>query len=402
MRYKKGSKVISFIMAVVLAFSAVVFVADFGAVTVEASRIGDLERQIQENQREANAIQRRIDGLRGDVNRAVDLQIQLQSQVDNTQTLINNAEALLREVESDINRINGEISEIETAIENNTELFRRRMRAMYMTGNTTGLELILGATDLEEFVMQTELMRNVARQDYDLLVEMRENLVNVNNLRRQAENRRVDAQNTRNMLANRRQELRAQIDAQAAVASSLQGDIATEDARRRQLYNEMAAHRRQIENIVEQQRRASQANNNPIVWNGTQFVWPVPSHHTVSSPFGMRWGRLHGGIDIAGPGISGRAVVAAADGVVVTSSSGWNGGYGTLVVIDHGRSATSGRTYDTWYAHLSSRSVQPGQRVTAGQTIGTVGNTGDSTGPHLHFEIRVNNVRVNPMNFFSR
>ena len=398
MRYKNFKPIISLVMALVLAFTAVALIVDFSTITAEADQITNLQNRIRQNQEEAARIQQNIRNLQGDASRARDLQRELQRQVDNTQAQINNAEALLREIEAEIVSVNNQIVQIEQDIENNTETFRRRMRAMYMTGNVTGLEIILGATDLEEFLMQTELMRNVARQDYDLLVEMRENLENVNNLREQTVARQAEAQNTRNMLANQRQNLRGQRDAAAAEVGQIQGTIGQQQAERDRIYREMNNQRREVERLIELQRQQNQG----LIWHGTQFVWPVPSHHTVSSHFGMRWGRLHGGIDIAGPGINGRPVVAAADGIVVTSASGWNGGFGTLIVIDHGRSSTTNRTYDTWYAHLSSRSVSVGQRVTAGQVIGAVGNTGDSTGPHLHFEIRVNNQRVNPMNFFSR
>lgn len=122
------------------------------------------------------------------------------------------------------------------------------------------------------------------------------------------------------------------------------------------------------------------------------FTWPVPGVKTVSSPFGYRWGRLHKGIDISTSGIYGRTVVAADSGVVSVQNSAT--GYGLHVIITHNNG------YSTCYAHLSAVNVKSGDVVAKGQAIAKVGNSGSSTGPHLHFEIRKNNVPGNPMKYF--
>lgn len=118
-------------------------------------------------------------------------------------------------------------------------------------------------------------------------------------------------------------------------------------------------------------------------------VWPLPGYHTLSSPFGMRWGRMHEGIDIPAP--VGTTVVAGGPGVV--ASAGSSGDYGLLVTIDHGGGDV------TYYGHLSHIDVRVGQKVTAGQRIGRVGATGNATGPHLHFQVDVRGSAVNPLNY---
>lgn len=116
-----------------------------------------------------------------------------------------------------------------------------------------------------------------------------------------------------------------------------------------------------------------------------------PTSGTVTSRFGARWGRSHKGIDIGAP--KGTPIKAAAAGTVVTASYGYNGGYGNYIVISHGNGV------QTAYGHCNSLSVSVGQKVSQGQLIGTVGNTGNSTGNHLHLEIRVNGVAQNPQNY---
>lgn len=122
------------------------------------------------------------------------------------------------------------------------------------------------------------------------------------------------------------------------------------------------------------------------------FAWPVPGVRTISSPFGYRWGKLHKGVDISTSGIYGRTVVAADSGTATVKRTA--SGYGLHIVISHGNG------YSTCYAHLSAVNIKSGAVVAKGQAIGRVGNSGHSTGPHLHFEIRKNNVPGNPMRYY--
>lgn len=122
------------------------------------------------------------------------------------------------------------------------------------------------------------------------------------------------------------------------------------------------------------------------------FLWPLPYTYHITSPFEMRWGTMHKGIDIAEGGVHG-ATVRASDGGVVTIAGDLNDGYGNYVVIDHGNG------YKTLYAHGSAIYVTQGQYVSKGQPILAVGNSGNSYGSHLHFEIIENGTEVNPLNF---
>ena len=130
------------------------------------------------------------------------------------------------------------------------------------------------------------------------------------------------------------------------------------------------------------------------------FAWPCPGHYGISSPFGYRKDPFtgatsgHSGIDIIGnvTAINGAAACAAGNGTVIrVVNDGWGGGYGNNVLIYHGNG------YSTLYAHLQRATVSVGQTVTVGQQVGVVGSTGRSTGPHLHFEVRINDTPVNPV-----
>lgn len=124
------------------------------------------------------------------------------------------------------------------------------------------------------------------------------------------------------------------------------------------------------------------------------FIWPLPYTHYITSNFEWRWGRMHNGLDIADSGVYGQSIIAA-DGGTVTFAGNDGGGYGNYVVIDHGNG------YVTLYAHCSSLAVSSGQYVSQGDVIAYVGSTGNSTGPHLHFEIQVDGSPQNPLEFVS-
>lgn len=158
-------------------------------------------------------------------------------------------------------------------------------------------------------------------------------------------------------------ELRAEVEALAAVEEELTATIA----------------RRQAELDALNRPRPEPS--------GSGLLWPTSG--TVTSGFGPRWGRLHAGIDIAAA--TGSPVLAADNGVVLVS--GTMSGYGNVVLIDHGGGLV------TLYGHLSSRSVAAGATVGQGSTIGRVGSTGHSTGPHLHFETRADGVPRNPLGY---
>jgi len=144
-------------------------------------------------------------------------------------------------------------------------------------------------------------------------------------------------------------------------------------------------------------REKAQAQAGSAALSSESFSWPLPGYYEISSYYGMRFhpilkvNALHTGIDIGAP--TGTAIVAARSGTVVTA--GYNTGYGNYILISHGDGVA------TLYGHLSKLLVSDGQSVSEGDKIGQVGNTGWSTGPHLHFEIIVNGTPINPLAYFK-
>ena len=276
-------------------------------------------------------------------------------------------------------------------IEQTYELFKERMRALYMSNNESmTLEMLLGSSSFTEFVMNTEASRRISEHDTELIELLEQEQREIEEHKRQIE----------------------------ADLESLEADKAELDAK----YNELAILYQEANNelsAAEALQDATQEDYDRILseleavnaqWDalmgtgmqdyiGNYFAWPVPGFNWVSSGFGWRklYGRdnFHGGIDIAGAGIYGAPIIASDTGQVRTS--GYNaGGYGNYVIIDHG-----GNNW-TVYGHMTQRAVYAGQWVAQGEVIGYVGSTGNSTGPHLHFEIRLNGQKMNPLDYVVR
>ena len=262
--------------------------------------------------------------------------------------------------------------------------YGERLVAMEKAGPGDYLQVVMGAGDFAELAGQSYLYNAVVEADAELLraIEQR---------RTEAERRQVELERQK----RRVQEEAARIDAAKKV-------IAAETARAEELTRKAQAAVDEIERQLDELEAQSQALTYAIKamtsggkgysgkWTGP---WARPASGPITSGFGMRMHpiirsvRMHTGIDISAG--YGSAVCAAGSGKVI--STGWQGGYGNTIIVDHG----GGRT--TLYAHLSSIQCAVGQVVSSGQRIGSVGSTGLSTGPHLHWEVRIGGSPVNPL-----
>jgi murein DD-endopeptidase MepM/ murein hydrolase activator NlpD len=270
----------------------------------------------------------------------------------------------------------------------------KRISVAYRVGSPTVLEVLLRSGSLSDAASARENLERITDQDKGLITATR---TNANESRASA----ARIKDTRNEVF-RNEERVGVAEAEAARAVAV---IATErnnlvDARgaRNALLSKVRGDRKQLEAEAQGLRERSaklalQINSSSAslpstvaVGGSGQFAWPVAG--TLTSGFGFRWGRMHEGIDIAAP--TGRPIGAAAAGTVIVA--GWSGGYGNLVVVSHGSIATA-------YGHMSRIAVSNGQQVSTGTVLGAVGSTGHSTGPHLHFEVRINGSPQNPLNY---
>jgi murein DD-endopeptidase MepM/ murein hydrolase activator NlpD len=270
------------------------------------------------------------------------------------------------------------------------ERLSQRLVDIYTGGGESDvIALILGAESLDEAIEQVEFYSRVLEQDDELVQEVaavREELVA---LRMQTQALEREQAEQTQLVAEQTQARRAAYDALIAERGRLEdmradreSTLASVRVQRNEWEEEadaLAAESAQIAAVA--------TSGAPPAGSSSGLIWPVSG--PVVSPFGIRWGRLHAGIDIAAP--TGAPVVASASGKV--TYAGWMDGYGLIVVVQHaGGLATA-------YAHNSSLAVSSGQTVSQGQQVSSVGCTGHCYGSHLHFEVRVNGTPVDPMGY---
>lgn len=302
----------------------------------------------------------------------------LSSKIDGLKTTIETTELKLTELQETYNKEQSDLDE--------------RLSIVYESGNTYYLDVLLKSSSLSEFLSNYFLVTEITQYDSHLIED-------VANEKKEMEETQNNLQNSKSeYVKNKQNELKAE--------KVLQN---TKVIRENQV-SELSAEELKIQNSIDEYKQRYAEVEAQINWInsnsiGSEYVggvmcWPVPGYTIITSPFGMRVHpitgvyKLHTGMDIGAP--AGVNFVAAADGVVVKAE--YNVAYGNMVIIDHGGGI------ETLYAHGEDGGVQVqlGDKVKQGQPVLKVGSTGYSTGPHAHFEVRVNGQPVNPLPYVTR
>ena len=307
-----------------------------------------------------------------------------QQQIDVTQAAIDEANALLAHYDE-------EIAAAEVRLQARQALLQERLVNLYIYGDISLMDVILGADSFADFLTVYDMTELIMNQDQALLEEINAEMALIETYKVAAQATIDEQLELQHDLLDQQADLRDQQNAYYAKLSEANTSIAAMEA--------MEAEMEQISAALGDEFRALLASSNNTISFGGSLIWPLPSQYTyVSSEYGWRihpiFGdqRFHSGIDIPAPG--GTSIYAAADGKVIYH--GWISGYGNTVMIDHGDSLV------TLYAHQSSLgSFGVDDYVVAGDTIGYVGTTGNSTGNHLHFEVRVNGESTSPWNYLK-
>jgi murein DD-endopeptidase MepM/ murein hydrolase activator NlpD len=274
----------------------------------------------------------------------------------------------------------------------------RRVRELYMTDEPDALSFVLGTTSYADLLDNLDLLGRIGRQDERIAASVKSARDGVADARRRTRAARAEAVRVEAAVSSATSEQRgivtrlvASRDALVAARREKTVTLASIRSDRSSTLAEIDALEQQSAALAARIREAQQRSSTPPVLvspSGSGVLgWPVSG--PVTSGYGMRWGRMHEGIDIAVG--EGTPVRAAAAGTVIYA--GWMSGYGNLVVVDHGNGLS------TAYAHNSSLAVAVGQSVAGGELVSYSGNTGNSTGPHVHFEVRVGGAAVDPLGY---
>lgn len=308
-------------------------------------------------------------------------------------------------VENDITLNERQLTEAQKRLEGRESVFYKRVRDIYINGRLSYLDVVIGSKDFSDFANRLEVLKRIIDSDITLINEIKKERADIEAHKQKLEADRAKLVELEKAALAKQAEIEQKKAERNVVLQKAQNDRATA----MQAIEELNASSAQVSAMLKERQAARAAaaaaaataaqssggqgaSDNWVQGTG-QLGWPVSGE--ITSPYGYRvhpiWGTTiyHSGIDI---GVDEGTPVHAADGGVVVWS-GWMGGYGYAVVIDHGNGLS------TLYGHNSELAVDEGQSVAKGQVISYAGSTGNSTGPHVHFEVRVNGDPVDPMGY---
>jgi len=330
------------------------------------------------------------------------------AELEDAQAAVESAEASVSTLEAELASARSRLDELTVLLARQTKRLERlqieyakavaileaRVRAAYIDEPPDALAFLVSATSFDQIIDSVELLSRIGAQDRRIARQVEKARVAAAAERKATIGTRRLQEATVSVIGSRTEEARAARDRLAedrdrlATVEELKTSALTDTRETREEYlhevEALAAQSAQLAARIQaaQQSAGSTGTGQP---SAAGFIWPCDG--VVVSGFGLRWGRMHEGVDIGcAYGTPNRA---AASGTVIYS--GWHGGYGNLIVVDHGNGLS------TAYAHASSLLVGIGQSVSQGDTVSLVGSTGNSSGPHLHFEVRVNGQAVDPL-----
>ena len=359
--------------------------------------------------------------------------------IDAIEQEINANQTAIDALQAEVDAIQARLDELNDMFQANYDAYCARMRAVYVSGNYGIFEALLTCNDISSFFTRYEMIRSVARSDAKLLKDIEDEITSITAEEAELNQKKNALGEMQEGLLTQKETLEAKKNslntAQEQVAKkkislaedraesdTLFADLTAKNGMYTEFRNEDAKIKEAVEKeiadlidglikpedvtlgtTVERNENATTSVNFTDVYSGSDAVlnmtYPVPGHYTVSAGYpNYSNGSYHGGIDFPCP--MGTTVVAAQSGVVISVKL-MDTSYGYYVMIYHGTDA-KGRKIVTLYAHNSQILVSPGETVAKGQQIARSGSTGNSTGPHCHFEIRMNNAKINPSNYLSK
>jgi murein DD-endopeptidase MepM/ murein hydrolase activator NlpD len=360
------------------------------------ARIAALQAQISASKSQEGVLTSQLSAVADELRSAQDAVSSAAASVSSLEAELSSAQARLDRLAALLDVQTQRLERLRNEYDKAIAILDARVRAAYIDEPPDMLAFLVSASSFDEVIDNVELLTRIGRQDQRIAHQVAtakaraaaERTATIETKRRQAATVSAIAARTAEARAARDQ-LAAERDRLATVSSLKESALADTRETRAEFVQEAEALAAQSATLAATIRGAqdgagSTASGQP---SSAGFIWPCDG--VVTSGFGMRWGRMHEGIDIGCA--FGAPNRAAAAGTVIYA--GWMSGYGNLVVVDHGNGLS------TAYAHASSLAVSVGQSVTRGQTVSYVGSTGHSTGPHLHFEVRVNGVAVDPLRY---
>lgn len=348
--------------------------------------IADLQQKQKEIEKKISEFRKQAAALKGEKNNVKAEIEKLDYEIYALNLEVDKYELQKQEINMQISEKEQEITKLSEEIEANNKLLEERLRVMYKNGTAGYIEIVLNSNSLIDALTRIDKIQMIVQSDVELLKSIEQQKIQVEEVRQNLETQRAELTVVINDLESKQQEVLEASHAKEVYMISLEKDL--KEIQRQEAA--MEAQSKQIEKDILAAQRA-------VEYAGGEMLWPVPGQYRITSNFGGRadpitgvWSS-HGGTDIAAP--YNTPIVAANNGVVIFAGSHYS--YGNYVIVDHGGGIA------TLYAHCTKLLVSKGQAVSRGEKIALVGSTGYSTGPHLHFEVRVNGVRQDAMKYLK-
>ncbi|MBE3595206.1 MAG: peptidoglycan DD-metalloendopeptidase family protein [Candidatus Carbobacillus altaicus] len=364
--------------------------------TNEAKLRAELERIKQEQARAKVMTQQ----LTQKLSQNKSTQKKLNQEIQYLDMKMNETEQSMKRLQSDIDETEkkaqqaaADLDAAEARVEERNRLLRERVKALYVHGKTSYLEVVLTSKDFTDFLSRLDMMGKIVAHDQDLLEKNKQDQALIAAKKQEIDQYLADLKQKYAELERKKQEFASMHKERRVQIASLQSQAVDYE-------KEIEKYDEQLSQLVKEYNRINQELAK-VYWTGGVLAWPLPTQYTtISSPFGPRVHPItkkqsfHSGIDLPAP--DGTTIYAAESGKVILAE--YYGGYGNTVIIDHGAGMS------TLYGHIrpGGIKVKAGQVVERGQKIAEVGTTGLSTGNHLHFSVLKNGDYVNPMNYLGK
>lgn len=368
-----------------------------GGSEVSADTLTDMQSKLEQLKKEQKTNENNLYATRDKASKQEEYQNTLIGQINLLDEKIVLQEQQIEILAENITELDSKIVVKTAEIEDGIERFENRLQAMYISGNNGNLASVLvGATSFYDLLNRVRVVQSVSEYDNKLIDDLNLQLEDLSLTKAEAEQAKLLQEQTKADLEADKEQINVLVRETEDTIAMLEEEAANYAARSAELEAQEIKIEKEIK--AEIKRRADAAK----VFVGGTFTWPCPDVHATSDVYGWRmlYGKkqFHKGIDITKPGCGGKDIVAANSGTVIIANTTYTAGYGygKYVVIDHGGG------YTTLYGHCNDVLVSVGQVVNKGDVIAKIGTTGDSTGNHCHFEIRVNGEHTDPMQYFKK
>lgn len=351
--------------------------------------VKDLNSQLEKNSKSINNKMKQLNVVKKE-KKEISHEIEvLDRQIDSARITIDELKKQISNYNQSIEEKEAQIKQAEEKMKNLDEMLKARLVALYKNGESSYLDIILDSDNFSDFFARYHFVKSILEQDKELINSTAE----TKELLQQAKTAVEKQKASREIAKDSRVTTKKNLDTFRGNRSSYLRQLTSKQKNLEAAIDEELKESERLKEKISRIQKDSKK-----VYSGGAFLWPINGSSKVSSYFGMRMHpmlkkkKMHTGVDISAS--SGTDIVAVSGGTVIMAD--WYGGYGKTVIIDHG----SGKS--TLYAHASKILVSEGAEVKAGKKIAEVGSTGLSTGPHLHFEVRLKGTPVDPLSYVSK